>query len=188
MTTARHITQHIRYGLTPSPFGTLLPSVVTSYMLGTLCEIPNPTIGANIMKMDKSNQSKILKLVLRVTAVLMTFWWGLSHLFFPKWFFNIMDVKFEGVDFSHGLTSVAVQTIGVLILGIATASWLAASNPVKNKVVIQMLYIVGIGSILVFLYHIIFQDYPSRVWFNVIFVAVELILLTALYPWKESSQ
>jgi len=72
-------------------------------------------------------------------------------------------------------------------VGIASASWLAASNPVKNKVVIQMLYIVGIGSILVFLYHIIFQDYSSRVWFNVIFVAVELILLTALYPWKESS-
>ncbi len=26
------ITQHIRYGLTPSPFGTLLTSVATSYM------------------------------------------------------------------------------------------------------------------------------------------------------------
>ena len=30
------ITQHIRFGLTPSPFGTLLPSVATSYMLETL--------------------------------------------------------------------------------------------------------------------------------------------------------
>lgn len=33
------ITQHIRYGLTPLPFGTLLPSVATSYMLGTLSKI-----------------------------------------------------------------------------------------------------------------------------------------------------
>ena len=33
------ITQHIRYGLTPLPFGTLLPSVATSYMLGTLSPI-----------------------------------------------------------------------------------------------------------------------------------------------------
>ena len=33
------ITQHIRYGLTPLPFGTLLPSVATSYMLGPLSEI-----------------------------------------------------------------------------------------------------------------------------------------------------
>jgi len=33
----RHqITQHIRYGLTPLSFGTLLPSVATSYMLETL--------------------------------------------------------------------------------------------------------------------------------------------------------
>gem|GEM_PF-3283982 len=34
------ITQHIRYGLTPLPFGTLLSSVATSYMLETLYEIP----------------------------------------------------------------------------------------------------------------------------------------------------
>ena len=33
------ITQHIRCGLTPLPFGTLLPSVATSYMLETLDEI-----------------------------------------------------------------------------------------------------------------------------------------------------
>jgi len=33
------LTQHTRYGLTPLPFGTLLPSVTTSYMLGTLCAI-----------------------------------------------------------------------------------------------------------------------------------------------------
>nr|QNO55506.1 hypothetical protein BHOFGHMF_00023 [Methanosarcinales archaeon ANME-1 ERB7] len=31
--------QHIRYGLTLLPFGTLLPSVTTSYMLGTLYAI-----------------------------------------------------------------------------------------------------------------------------------------------------
>jgi hypothetical protein len=36
--TAHQITQHIRCGLTPLPFGTLLPSVATSYMLGTLGE------------------------------------------------------------------------------------------------------------------------------------------------------
>ena len=35
----RQITHHIRYGLTPLPFGTLLPSVATSYMLGTLGDI-----------------------------------------------------------------------------------------------------------------------------------------------------
>jgi len=35
----RQITQHIRYGLAPLPFGTLLPLVATSYMLGTLYAI-----------------------------------------------------------------------------------------------------------------------------------------------------
>ncbi len=32
------ITQHVRYGLTPLSFETLLPSVATSYMLKTLGE------------------------------------------------------------------------------------------------------------------------------------------------------
>jgi len=32
----RRLTQHIRYGLTPLPFGTLIPSVATLYMLETL--------------------------------------------------------------------------------------------------------------------------------------------------------
>jgi len=35
----QRITQHIRCELTPLPFGTLLPSVATSSMLGTLYEM-----------------------------------------------------------------------------------------------------------------------------------------------------
>ena len=38
--TVHQITQHIRYGLTPLPFRTLLPSVATSYMLETLYAMP----------------------------------------------------------------------------------------------------------------------------------------------------
>jgi hypothetical protein len=41
MATCKHyrITQHIRYGLSPLPFGTLFPSVATSYMLEPLGEM-----------------------------------------------------------------------------------------------------------------------------------------------------
>ena len=42
---AYQITQHIRYGLTPLPFGTLLPSVAMLYMLETLAEIPHAALG-----------------------------------------------------------------------------------------------------------------------------------------------
>ncbi|HOM98480.1 MAG TPA: hypothetical protein PLY41_09300 [Acetomicrobium sp.] len=38
MRAERQITQHIRFGYA-LPFGTLLPLVATSYMLGTLSEI-----------------------------------------------------------------------------------------------------------------------------------------------------
>ncbi|KAF5428728.1 hypothetical protein C5S39_10685 [Candidatus Methanophagaceae archaeon] len=34
------ITQHIRYGLSPFPFGTLLPSVATLHMLVALYAMP----------------------------------------------------------------------------------------------------------------------------------------------------
>ena len=37
--TAHQITQHIRTGLMSSPFETLLFTVATSYMLGTLCDL-----------------------------------------------------------------------------------------------------------------------------------------------------
>ena len=39
MKSPHRLTQHIRCGLTPLPVGTLLPSVATSYMLGTIYEI-----------------------------------------------------------------------------------------------------------------------------------------------------
>ena len=38
------ITQHIRFGLMPLPFGTLLPMVATSYMLETLGEMQQKEI------------------------------------------------------------------------------------------------------------------------------------------------
>jgi hypothetical protein len=49
MTAKLPITQHIHFGLTPLPFGTLLPTVATSYMLGTLSEIQkSASIGGKI--------------------------------------------------------------------------------------------------------------------------------------------
>jgi hypothetical protein len=42
MNVPHRITQHIRYGLMPSPSGTLLSPVAMSYMLVPLCEIAEP--------------------------------------------------------------------------------------------------------------------------------------------------
>ncbi len=46
------LTQHIRIGLKPLPFGTLFPSVATSYMLETLSEM------AGLIKRGYNEQSK----------------------------------------------------------------------------------------------------------------------------------
>jgi len=50
------LTQHIRYGLTPLHFGTLIPSVATSYMLETLYEM-----APLILKGEKFNGNKEIK-------------------------------------------------------------------------------------------------------------------------------
>lgn len=47
----QRITQHIHYGLTPLPFGTLLPMVATSYMLRTLGEIAKQKGGEHVMSL-----------------------------------------------------------------------------------------------------------------------------------------
>lgn len=123
---------------------------------------------------------KILKIFLRISAVATALGWGFSHLFFPEWYYGIIGVA--GIDFAQGFVAIAMDIIGVLTLGIAAATWLAAADPARNKAILQMLYAAGLGAMAVFSYHILFRDFSSGEWINVVFIAVQLIILTVLYP------
>lgn len=125
-----------------------------------------------------------LKIFLRMSAIFQLLWWGLSHLFYPKWYHDFIGIK--GIDFSQGLAAAAINEIGILTLGIAFATWLAASDPVKNKAIIKVIYFVGIGSIVVFSYHMIFNGFPKGWLINVFLIGLQLVMMTILYPWRES--
>lgn len=134
--------------------------------------------------MNKNNKLNFLKLLLRASAVLM-FLVSFTHLFCAEWYHEVV-IGLTGVDFTHGFTAAVTNVVGVLYLGISAAVWLAASNPIRNKVIIKMLYIINIGLIIVFSYHVVFQGYTSKMLGFVVIITIQLILLTILYPWKES--
>lgn len=129
-------------------------------------------------------KTEALKIFLRLSAVFQFFWWGLSHLFYPKLYYDIIGIK--DIDVTGGLALAATNEIGILALGIAWATWLLASEPVKNKAIIKVIYFVSIGSIAVFSYHMLFNGFPKGWLINTFLIVLQLAVITILYPWKES--
>lgn len=126
-----------------------------------------------------------LKIFLKISAIFQMFWWGFSHLFYPAWYHKIIGIS--GVDFRHGFIAAATNEIGILTLSIAFATWWASFDPIKNKVVIKLLYFAGIGSTVLFTYHIIVNDF-SRGWLiNALFIFLQLAVISVLYPWKTKT-
>jgi hypothetical protein len=78
-----------------------------------------------------------------------------------------------------------MNEIGILTIGLGIATILAAFNPVKNIVIIIVLYVTSFGSIITSLYHILYKSVASGEWMTVFIILVQLIILTILYPWKE---
>lgn len=108
---------------------------------------------------------------------------GLSHLFFPQWYLQSVGMKTLAAN--PGDVLIFMNEIGVLTVGIGIATILAAFNTVKNIAIIIVLYIISFGSILTSLYHILYKGMASGEWMTVIIIAIQLIILTVLYPWKE---
>jgi hypothetical protein len=84
-----------------------------------------------------------------------------------------------------GPVLIFMHEIGILTLGIGLVTMLAARDPVKNFSVIVMLYVVSVGSVATSLYHILVNHTASGEWATVVIIAVQLVILTALYPWSK---
>ena len=79
-----------------------------------------------------------------------------------------------------------MHEIGVLTLGIGVATMLAAKDQIRNFAIILMLYVVSLGSIGTSLYHILFFHVASGEWTTIAVIALQLAILTFLYPWKNA--
>lgn len=131
----------------------------------------------------KNFKNIVLKWFLILSGIIQLCYWGFSHLFFPQWY--LKSVGMDALAANPGGTLIFMHEIGVLTVGIGIATILAAFNPVKNISIIIVLYLISTGSILTSLYHIMFKGTASGEWMTVIIISIQLIILTALYPWKE---
>ena len=131
----------------------------------------------------KNLKSTILKWFLIVAGVIQIFYWGISHLFFLQWY--LRSIGMAALAAKPGDVLIFMNEIGILTIGLGIATILAAFNPVKNIVIIIVLYVTSFGSIITSLYHILYKSVASGEWMTVFIILVQLIILTILYPWKE---
>ena len=132
--------------------------------------------------MSKPLKTLILKWYLRVFALIQFCLWGLTHTFFPKWY--AIEIAKKDPSIITNDTILMINEIGIAVLALSIATWIAASKPVKHFPVILMIYINGIGSIIATLYHILIRQASSE-WSHVFTLFFLLLIMTILYPWKE---
>jgi hypothetical protein len=130
------------------------------------------------------SKTALLKWFLFLSGLSQIGYWGLSHLFFPKWY--LRSVGMTELAKNPGPVLIFMNEIGVLTIGVGFATILASRNPVKNLAIILMLYVISLGSIGTSIYHIVVNHTATGEWSTVIIISLQLIVLTALYPWKKT--
>jgi hypothetical protein len=126
---------------------------------------------------------QILKWFLRISALIQISLWGITHIFFPEWYLRVIAGK--SPDLITDFNILIINEIGIMSLAFGIATWLSSKDPVRNLNIIIMLIIASVGSISVTLYQILIRQ-TSQEWGHVFIVLLQLIILIALYPWKEA--
>jgi hypothetical protein len=126
---------------------------------------------------------KLLKIFLLLSGSIQICYWGISHLFFPEWY--LRSAGLTALAENPGSTIVFLNEIGILTIGLGTATILASLNPIRNSALIISLYITALGSISVSLYHIQIGTMAAGEWTTVIVIGIQVILLSLLYPWNK---
>ncbi len=122
-----------------------------------------------------------LPILLRLLAIVLFFVWGLTHLIYPEWYMvGLMGIKQYDPQSAYDL--LATNLIGVLNIAFAITIWRIASDPVRFRVVIDMVLMVSIGTVAVFVFSIIQRHLSPREWVSAVMIAISVILLVILYP------
>jgi hypothetical protein len=123
----------------------------------------------------------LLPIFLRILAVVLFFYWGLTHLIYPQWYLvSLMGITQYDPGNAYDVWS--ANLMGVLNVSMAIAIWRAASDPRKFRLVIDMILMVSAGTVIVFVHSILMRGISSREWFNAALIVVAIIVLTILYP------
>ena len=118
---------------------------------------------------------------LKLLALILFFYWGLTHLIYPEWYLlTVMGITQYVPSDTYDVWS--ANLMGVLNIGFAITIWRASYDPVKFKIIIDMILIVSIGTLLVFVFSLLMRDLSSREWINVGLIAGSIVILLILYP------
>ncbi len=99
-------------------------------------------------------KEQALPILMRGTAIAMGASLGLSHLFFPTWYFHLLgQTNWDGADPFHRFL---VHVIGVLVLALCAGIWHAARDPRRYRLVIGQFFIASALIVPVYLYHLVF--------------------------------
>lgn len=128
----------------------------------------------------------LLPLILRLLAVVLFFYWGLTHLIYPEWYLvSVMGIEQYNPSDTYDVWS--ANLMGVLNVALAITLWRAAADPSKYRIIIDMVLIVSIGTLIVFVFSLIIRELSSREWINVALIAAAIVILFALYPKNRKS-
>lgn len=77
-----------------------------------------------------------------------------------------------------------LHLIGMLMLGYALMNFIIASDPIRYRPLMGLIFGVGTGCIAIFVGHVIAGTLPIMFLINAVLLAVQLIVVGALFPWK----
>jgi hypothetical protein len=133
--------------------------------------------------MTDDTRLTLLRWVLRLVAVFQALFWGTTHLLFPAWY--LRSIGADPARAADPLVLLFMNEIGVLVMGLAVATWIAASDPVRHVALVVVLYAVGVGSVAVSLWHVLVKGFAFGEWSTIVAIAAQLVIVSILYPWRR---
>lgn len=137
------------------------------------------------MKAENENKENefhpLLPPFLKILALILFFYWGLTHFIYPEWYLvTLMGIT--EYDPSNTYDVWSANLMGVLNIGFAITIWRISHDPVRFKPVLDMILIVSIGTLAVFIFSLLRRDLSPREWINVGLIAGSVLILLILYP------
>jgi len=132
---------------------------------------------------SSANCHKLLPPFLKILAVILFFYWGLTHLIYPEWYLvTIMGIT--QYDPSNTYDTWSSNLLGVMNVAFAITIWRASSDPVRFRIIIDMILLVSFGTLIVFVIGLLMRGLSVREWINVALIAGSIVILLFLYPRK----
>lgn len=137
------------------------------------------------MNTSISPRYPLLTAVLWISGLTEIVYFTSSHWFYHRTFFNFLGIY--GADLESTYVQSQLQLIGMLVLGYALMNFIIASNPVRYRPLMGLIFFVGTGCIVIFIGHVIAGTLPTVFLVNAALLAVQLIAVGFLFPWKAQA-